>query len=544
MKHLAIFTWTVMQFAVVEVAAQSTNPHVSEWEFDDIFFDQCVREYADARGWANVSEVIYLFCTSDDIRSVEGIDIFYNLTQLGLYDTKIAEIDVNEFPELNKLYIRGSELDSIDLSDNPNLDTLAITNSNISEIDLSENAELEQVELDSMGLAHLDISNLTRLRTLWLNNNFISSLILPEDANLRTLSVYNNALTQLDLTNHQQISLLDIGFNLLSDLDITNLSQLTRLSADGLPIVELDLSSNSELNYINLNYSSVRDLALPQGSKLEQLYLYGTDIRSLDIRNIKELTALAIGGVRLYDFQMFGNLYSSLEFLGIDSVQSGVIDIYAFPNLKELYLYDYYIPSFEGAEFSQLEELLITGGLLSEINLASNASLRELSLDENKLTDIELESNSELQSVSLRRNGISSIADIDDLRLLTAIDMSENPLSSSFKAELDELADDGVNVSYGYKNRFDYITEVLSISAVKWGDSYFRMELELTNVDSLEFTLLEIEEIADPNEDVFSTYDGENLQVIGVEVGADVYQVEFSKITSSADEVFRLTSAN
>lgn len=129
----------------------------------------------------NISNVIELDISFEDIEDITGIEDFVALETLDASDNLLTSIDVSNNLNLIFLWVSFNELTSIDLSNNLNL---------------------EQVTLDGNQISNLDVSFLDNLASLWIDENLISTLDLSNNPLLDELYCgFNPNLSFINIKN-------------------------------------------------------------------------------------------------------------------------------------------------------------------------------------------------------------------------------------------------------------------------------------------------------------------------------------------------------
>jgi hypothetical protein len=121
------------------------------------------------------------------ISSMEGIQAFENLLELGICGRGIEQMDVSQNAKLTHLICGHNELTSLEVSHNLELLVLECGGNHIRALDLSENVKLSE---------------------LWCESNPIESLDLSLNPDLDLLCCASTPLTRLDLSNNKQLKTL------------------------------------------------------------------------------------------------------------------------------------------------------------------------------------------------------------------------------------------------------------------------------------------------------------------------------------------------
>lgn len=246
------------------------------------FPDPAFREYilinkdTDRNGYLSRSEiaaVTTIDCRGPEtsrgaIRSLKGIDLFYNLTGLDCRNNQVTDLDVRWNSKLELLYCSDNPLTGLDLSGNPLLRRLYCSNTGLTALDLSHNPALETVYAHYNNLTVLDVSSNTNLIELFIAYNALTQLRLPNS--VRRLEVLGNKLTSLDLRYNTVLEALYCGRNMLRSLLVTSTRLLT-LDCHVNDLTSLDISKTTALAQLDCSYNQLSSLDISRCSKLVQV---------------------------------------------------------------------------------------------------------------------------------------------------------------------------------------------------------------------------------------------------------------------------------
>jgi len=232
---------------------------------------------------ANISTVLSLDVSSQNISDLTGIEDFISLTDISCYNNTISSLDLSNNQHLIYIHCSNNNLTSLDLSDNLNLQTIYCSENYLTSIVLSSNLTLYHFSCDNNNLTSLDLSTISILLTLdcsynqlttldvsqtgltglLCTNNLLDSLDVSQNYNLVGLYCSNNNLTELDVSNNTFLTILFCDHNQLTKLDMSN-GNAQNISHDGWsyqfdprtnPLSCISVTS-SDLNWVNTNLSS------------------------------------------------------------------------------------------------------------------------------------------------------------------------------------------------------------------------------------------------------------------------------------------------
>lgn len=204
------------------------------------------------------------------IRSLKGIEYFFNLTELDISSNPLTNLDISKLTKLTSLtcestlselkvvnhpYLKsltcgGDRLNSLVLDNLPQLTTLYCRYSNHPNINLDNLPQLVTLSFYGNTMASLDVENLPNLTDLYCFRNSLTSLSVHDLPQLTSLSCDNNALTRLDLNNLPQLRSLSCGNNNLTSLDVSNLNLSVLFCSDN-PMTTLYLRIGQSIEWLS-----------------------------------------------------------------------------------------------------------------------------------------------------------------------------------------------------------------------------------------------------------------------------------------------------
>jgi|GEM_PF-1724422 Leucine-rich repeat (LRR) protein len=338
-------------------------------------------------------------CTND-VRTMAGIEFFYNLEELicGSCDNMgqdqnrglLTALDVSHNRKLVFLDCHGNRITSLDLSRNEALTTLVCDGNQLKELDCSHNPLMGWISCGEQRIASLNVSDCKELQTLFCASN---------------------ALKSLDVSQLPILTRLDCGYNSLSKLDVSALAELTVLKCSYNQLEVLDVSRNG---------------------RLSTLWCEGNRLTWLDVTHNPDLVDLRCDLVYIPDEGFKDYLISEFDTNG-----DGEISLAEAWVITRIDVYTDDIYSLQGIEsFLNLERLACGGrpeeddenGGLTELDLSHNTKLRTLDCRYNQITSLDLSHNTGLSSLTCIGNEITSLR-LDYLPELMYLDCALNPLS-------------------------------------------------------------------------------------------------------------------
>ena len=119
-----------------------------------------------------------------DIKSLVGIEYFYNLEELDCVKLKLKKLDVSKNSKLKVLYCSQNML---------------------KKLDVSKNIKLKELYCESNQLTKLDVRNNANLEYISCEHNKLKSLKLGTHKNLWRIYMWDNAITSVDIGGCKKI---------------------------------------------------------------------------------------------------------------------------------------------------------------------------------------------------------------------------------------------------------------------------------------------------------------------------------------------------
>ena len=264
----------------------------------DVNFKKYLVTYFDDNGDGEISnvealEVTKIYCTDKNLKSLEGIASFKNLTNLNCNRNQLTSLDISANTALTVLDCSENPLTSLNLADNTALISLDCCRNHLTSLDLSGNTALISLDCQNNLLPSLDVSNNTVLTSLNCRNNHLTSLNVSGSTALATLDCQNNLLPSLDVSNNTMLTALGSRGNHLTSLNVSGSTALTSLDCGDNQLPSLDVSNNAALTSLDCGDNELSSLDVSNNIALISLACYGNQLPSLDVSNNTMLTGLS-----------------------------------------------------------------------------------------------------------------------------------------------------------------------------------------------------------------------------------------------------------
>lgn len=249
------------------------------------------------------------------IRSIKGVEEFFDLAWLDCSKNKISELDVSKNDKLISLTCNYNTLTSLDVRNNKNLTFLSCDNNRISSLlfdrrewsafSCSDN-QITSLGEEPIGADIFACSN-NPIESLTLDTSFV-----PENSS-NIISCYNN---------------------LLSKLDLSRCTNVRNLSCSGNKLQRLDLAYCKNLEFLNCNSNVLREIIFPENGKLYSIFAHKNQLKNIDLYQPIFLTMLWISENELETLDCSGCV--SLETLRCDKNKLQSLKLSNCPMLESI----------------------------------------------------------------------------------------------------------------------------------------------------------------------------------------------------------------
>ena len=185
-----------------------------------------------------------------DIKSLEGLEYFTELTELNCNTNKVGSLDLSKNTKLEILRCNECELTSLNVSNNKELHTLQCWKNNLQSIDVSKCPKLTIFECNDNKLTKMDVSKNKELRYFICSDNMISGTMdISACSVIREMKTSQNPITAIKL--NPAIEYLTCVLNDLSELDLSKCTNLKKIMCTRNPkMLSLDITNNRKLTNV------------------------------------------------------------------------------------------------------------------------------------------------------------------------------------------------------------------------------------------------------------------------------------------------------
>ena len=270
-----------------------------------------------------------------EIKSLQGVEFFINLSDLSCSNNQLVKLDVSKNINLRFLICNDNSLISLDVGENINLEELDCIRNDLTSLDVSKAPNLKEIDCRWNNLTSLNISNNPGLIKLDCNDNELISLDVSKAMNLEYLDCGDNELINLNISNNpklknlfcceNELTSLDVSkalnledlscdYNRLTSLNISNNRNLKSLNCESNELISLNVSNNSNLGSLGCGGNKLTSLDVSKNLKLESLFCYENELTSLDVSKNFNMQDLHCGDNQLTSIRMATTLGSLISF--------------------------------------------------------------------------------------------------------------------------------------------------------------------------------------------------------------------------------------
>ena len=370
------------------------------------------------------------------ISSLQGVELFTNLTKLECNNNKLQTLDVRNNKSLKELYCSQNKLTELNVKNNQKLIVLSCFDNQLNELNLSWNTELENLSCGRNKLTSLSVKNNTKLATLDIEGNSITGIAMTDlvvSLPYRTSTgdgvfhVSNSEnTTDNEMTWNEVYRATYKGWQVMywvgdgwvsypgSDavkINETNFPDENFRAYVGQKSIDADQDGFlnqqeiADVKLIDVRYSGISDLTgIGIFTALTELYCDGNSLTSLDVSNFTALTELSCYGNSLTSLDVSNN--TALTYLDCSGNNLTSLDVSNCKALTYLYCGGNSLTSLDVSNFTALTELSCNGNSLTSLDVSNNTALTYLNCSGNSLTSLDFSNNTALKKLYCYGNAI------------------------------------------------------------------------------------------------------------------------------------------
>ena len=228
-----------MEYTFTSLQGLELFPNLTKLDIRDRFMTSLDLSLCPGLTWVD--------CSRNDLTSLVISDSNQQLQVLSCAYNPLSVLDVSKAVNLTSLNASHSHLQTLTLPDTGTLTYLNLEWSHLADLTLPAGVQLTELLVNTCRLEELDVSSQTKLQKLNCANNQLHSLTLGDAGQLQNLDVSYNLLQELPLGNLSQLAYLNCANNLLRELDLTAVGNLLELRCDNNSLTALDVSGLTKL---------------------------------------------------------------------------------------------------------------------------------------------------------------------------------------------------------------------------------------------------------------------------------------------------------
>ena len=291
--------------------------------------------------------------SSQNIKSLKGIEFFYALTTLTCRFNQLTNLDVSKNAALTGLYC----------SSNP-----------LTALDVSKNTALESLECDNNQLTALDVSNNTALTSLHCVNNQLTALDVSKNTALTSLSCFNNLLTALDVSNNTALTGLYCHQNQIKGDKMEAL------------VASLPKNTTNDIHYFYVNYNTSDEGNVITEEQVAAAKVKGWTVYWYNGKDWEPYEVSYAINEKNFPDAAFRNYLLEQDYGKDGKITEDEIQTVNWINVEEKG-----IKSLKGVEFfTALTSLYCSDNQLTELDLSMNTKLNTLWCQRNRLTKLDV----------------------------------------------------------------------------------------------------------------------------------------------------------
>ena len=250
---------------------------------------------------------------------------------------------------------------------------------------------------------------------------------------LTELNVWGNQLTNLDVSNNHTLSWLRASNNQLTTIDVSNNPMLRYLYVSGNKLTILDVTNNPVLRLLETQ----NNLIASPDDVIGWQDIFPTYDWEEQIAGV--WSAFIFSPQKRQDITLYFTCPNFLSYVRTRTNRPYPLSIYPahVSGITQLSASDRNITSLSGIQyFSNIENIVVQGNNISELDLSGLNYLRHLNASNNNLATLDVTSATALEALSISRNGMSTLAGLDTLENLEVFWAESNAFAAlSFHPE-------------------------------------------------------------------------------------------------------------
>ncbi len=400
---------------------------------------------------AERSAVTEIYCSLNNIASLQGVEYFPNLTILACSDNQLTSLDLSGNPALTKLDCIMNQITRLDVRQNTALTELDCSGNQMNALNIAGCNNLSELSIYGNQLENLDVRDAQKLKYLVEHfphqttdfgfdyyasetasisfdptTTFVSSgegilidaVNFPDDSFRKFVSRDFDTDKNSFLNDAELDAVTELHFHSLFTESLKGIeffTELKFLDCSYNQITELDLSRNTKLTVLKCSENKLTSLDLSQNTKLTEVICKENYLSRLDVSKNTALEVLSCTENRLFCLDVSNN--TALTELGVYFNQLMSLDVSKNTALKELGCNYNELTSLDVSKNTTLVNFYCKGNQLTSLDLSKNTAIKVLDCYDNQLTSLELGRNTNLEFINCAWNQLASL----DLRQVSTL---------------------------------------------------------------------------------------------------------------------------
>lgn len=281
-----------MGYNAVETKA-NTEIVISESTFPDENFREYIANKVDTDKNGKISQGEIEGCTfinvyHKDIKSLEGIDFFSNLTKLNCADNELTELSLSN-EGLKKVDCGKNQLTDIKVNDCKNLQELMCNDNKLQELDIAELVSLEYLDCRNNEIKELSLKGVKKISEVYCGNNAITTLDFESTPEISSIQCQENQLEEINLKGCSKLRILECNNNQLKTLDVSESSVISDIYCQDNQLTVLNLGNQELLTTLCCQNNQLTKLDVSKCKALVNLNCSNNKLQSLNVDNCENL---------------------------------------------------------------------------------------------------------------------------------------------------------------------------------------------------------------------------------------------------------------
>jgi len=191
MKHVCSVVLSLalaLSFCTLCTAAENQSAVFTDANFLAAVYEELGKSPGDPLTKAECEEVTMLDASDRGIKSLNGVELLVNLTDLWVAENQLTRLDFSKNPALEYLACYDNQLTSLNVRSNPKLNCLECEDNRLTSLDLTKNRQLVALDCSRNQLRDIDLKHNPELTYLYCSENLWRLLDVSKNPTLEELN--------------------------------------------------------------------------------------------------------------------------------------------------------------------------------------------------------------------------------------------------------------------------------------------------------------------------------------------------------------------